>query len=102
MENFCMNMKLAAFFIVALLGCSGVHADTLLIDKLDSVEASRPDRPGRGMTMARVETRFGTPMNRRGAVGDPPISSWEYADFTVFFEYDRVLHSVEKPLQSGG
>jgi hypothetical protein len=52
--------------------------------------------------MARVETKFGAPMSRRSAVGDPPISSWEYADFTVFFEYDRVLHAVNKPARSEG
>jgi hypothetical protein len=97
-----MNMKLAALVIVALLGCGAVHADTLLIDKLDTTAAVRADRPGRGMTMARVETKFGAPMSRRGAVGDPPISSWEYADFTVFFEYDRVLHAVDKPVRSEG
>ena len=47
--------------------------------------------------MARVERKFGAPLSKKGAVGDPPIASWEYEDFTVFFEYDRVLHSVEKP-----
>jgi hypothetical protein len=27
-------------------------------------------------------------------VGDPPISRWVYDHFTVYFEYDKVLHSV--------
>ena len=30
------------------------------------------------------------------AVGDPPITTWEYTDFLVYFEYDRVIHSVSK------
>ena len=30
------------------------------------------------------------------AVGEPPISRWVYADFVVFFEYDRVIHAVIK------
>ena len=92
-----MYMKLAAFFIAMLLGVGMAHADTLLIDKLDKAEAVSPDRPARGASMARVERNFGAPLSKKGAVGDPPIASWEYADFTVFFEYDRVLHSVEKP-----
>jgi hypothetical protein len=92
-----MYMKLAAFFIAVFMTVGVVHADTLLIDKLDKAEAAGPERPARGATMARVESRFGAPLSKRGAVGDPPIASWEYEDFTVFFEYDRVLHSVEKP-----
>ena len=52
------------------------------------------DRPERGITKAAVERRFGTPSNRIGAVGDPPISRWVYSEFTVYFEYDRVIHSV--------
>ena len=92
-----MVMKLAAISLAFFITAGVAHADTLIIDKLDTVAGELPERPARGATMARVESNFGTPMSRRGAVGDPPISSWEYADFTVFFEYDRVLHSVEKP-----
>jgi hypothetical protein len=28
------------------------------------------------------------------AVGEPPISRWEYTGYTVYFEHDLVLHSV--------
>ena len=96
-----MYMKLAAFSLAISMIGGAAHADTLLIDKLDKAEAMQPDRPARGATMARVERNFGAPMGKQGAVGDPPISSWEYAEFTVFFEYDRVLHSVEKPARMG-
>ena len=92
-----MYMKLAAFFIAMFLTLGAANADTLLIDKLDMTQAADPERPARGATMARVQRQFGAPLSKRSAVGDPPIASWEYADFTVFFEYDRVLHSVEKP-----
>jgi hypothetical protein len=27
-------------------------------------------------------------------VGDPPITRWVYDRFTVYFENDRVIHSV--------
>ena len=53
-------------------------------------------KPSRGMTQARVEADYGQPSSRDAAVGDPPISRWEYADFVVFFEYDRVIHAVTK------
>ena len=53
-------------------------------------------KPTRGMSQATVEANYGAPQSTRAAVGDPPISRWEYADFVVFFEYDKVIHSVTK------
>jgi len=53
--------------------------------------------PARGATKARVREQLGEPQRRIPAVGDPPISQWVYEPFTVYFEYDRVLHSVKKP-----
>lgn len=49
-------------------------------------------KPTRGMTEERVRASFGAPQSTVAAVGDPPISRWEYAEFVVFFEYDRVIH----------
>ena len=53
-------------------------------------------KPSRGMTQERVEAKFGQPKSRVAAVGEPPISRWEYEDFVVFFEYDRVVHAVTR------
>jgi hypothetical protein len=52
------------------------------------------ERPSAGMTKAQVQQRFGEPAGFKDAVGMPPISSWSYNNFTVYFEYDRVIHSV--------
>lgn len=92
-----MNMKLFAFLASALLLAGVARADNLLIEKFDDPVAAEMQRPARGMTMARVESRFGAPVATRAAVGEPPITRWEYSDYTVFFEYDRVIHTVEKP-----
>jgi len=51
-------------------------------------------RPERGMSSDTVLARFGEPISMTPAVGDPPISRWTYADFTVYFEGDTVIHSV--------
>jgi hypothetical protein len=53
-------------------------------------------RPVRGTTQAQVEAKYGSPVSKKAAVGDPPISRWEYPAFTVYFEYDRVIHAVIK------
>lgn len=55
-----------------------------------------PSMPERGTTKASVRERLGEPRRQVPAVGDPPISSWVYDRFTVYFEHDRVLHSVKR------
>lgn len=52
--------------------------------------------PERGLDKSTVETRFGAPLRVEGPVGEPPITKWVYADFIVVFEYDRVLHTVQR------
>ena len=53
-------------------------------------------RPTRGMSMSQVESQFGAPVEKSSAVGKPPITHWDYDNFTVFFEYEHVVHSVVK------
>lgn len=50
--------------------------------------------PRRGANMEAVIKQFGEPRHRDPAVGDPPITRWDYDDFSVFFEHRLVLHSV--------
>ncbi len=52
--------------------------------------------PASGSTQETVEATYGAPKAKNVAVGEPPISSWEYDGFIVFFEYDRVIHAVKK------
>ena len=88
--------KLRTISLVALLAAAWgtAGADTL---QMEGVAASESDgRPTRGMTQAKVESRFGAPATVKAPVGDPPITRWEYADFVVYFEYDKVIHAVRK------
>lgn len=71
-------------------------ADTLLIDGLDAAAETAADRPRRGMSMATVERAFGEPLARIPAVGQPPITRWEYLEFIVYFEHEVVLHAAVK------
>ncbi len=88
--------KLRTITLVALVFglMTAAHADTLQMDSI-ATDADTP-RPTRGMTQNNVESRFGSPVSKKAAVGDPPISSWEYQGFVVFFEYNRVIHAVVK------
>jgi hypothetical protein len=75
---------------------AAAQADTLLIDGVQAEQATRTERPARGESKARVEQRFGAPTRMVAAVGDPPISRWEYPGFIVYFEYDHVIHAVPR------
>ena len=44
--------------------------------------------------MDEVKQRFGMPREMSSPVGDPPISRWIYDQYTVYFEYRCVIHSV--------
>src|SRR6266481_1581051 len=50
--------------------------------------------PARGSTMESVRAKFGAPSQEEPAVGRPPITRWDYPGYVVFFENDRVLHTV--------
>ena len=50
--------------------------------------------PGRGMTKDSVEERFGVPSQKYDPIGEPPITRWDYNGFSVYFEYDHVIHAV--------
>lgn len=90
-------------FLAALLcGCAAAGsalADTVVVNDQVQVRESRIDRPKRGATMSEVEKHFGAPVTRHAAVGGgsphhPPITRWDYSGFSVFFEGERVIHSV--------
>jgi hypothetical protein len=90
-----MGKLRSATLIALFLAVFGTaQADTL---KMDGMSANSGDaRPARGMTQNSVQSKYGSPVNVRAPVGDPPITRWEYQDFVVFFEYDRVIHAVTK------
>ena len=89
------KVALAALAGAVLAATSAVpaHADQL---QMDAPQATPSDMPGRGMTMDKVQARLGAPSAKLAAVGQPPITRWEYPSYVVYFEYDHVIHSVVK------
>ncbi len=78
--------------LLALLAAGPALAETLKAPAAGS--ASAVESPRRGSTMSAVQSHFGEPVTRHAAVGQPPITRWDYAQFSVYFENDRVLHAV--------
>jgi hypothetical protein len=87
--------------LAALLFTSATYADTLLLDGIDVDKQSADTRPKAGMSMSAVESSYGAPSERHAPVGgsveqQPPITRWDYPGFSVYFENDRVIHSVAR------
>lgn len=81
--------------ITLVLICGGsVQADNLTIPG-HYQSGSVSVMPKRGSSMDQVLADFGEPERRIEAVGEPPITEWDYGDFRVYFEYRTVLHSVD-------
>ena len=89
--------KASAPLLALIFIATPLQAETLL---LDAIAEEPPNssagllRPGPGDDMQTVESRFGKPESSYGPVGEPPISRWTYSDYSVYFEYDKVLISV--------
>lgn len=80
--------------LVASLATASVSAETLLVQRVERAKASA--LPRAGTSMAAVEAQYGAPESKLDAVGQPPITRWNYPAFTVYFEYDHVVNAVVK------
>jgi hypothetical protein len=84
--------------VLALPVALPASAEVLLVDTLPAA-ASIPT-PASGVTMSQVRAQFGNPLvehppvSASGGPSQPPITRWDYAGFSVFFENDRVVHPV--------
>jgi hypothetical protein len=94
MEVAAMRTRTLVALLCGLAAAGATVAETIVIDDQLQLRQSSIDTPKRGVTMDEVEKRFGAPTTRHPAVGQPPITRWDYAGFSVFFEHDRVIHAV--------
>ena len=87
-------------FVASTLLSAIALADTVAVPAGQQGAAYQDvDRPKSGLTMDQVTAKFGEPSQKIAPVGDPPISRWVYDKYTVYFENNRVIHSVLHPAQ---
>jgi hypothetical protein len=86
-------MKTLLALTLALVAAP-LSAETLVVDDQVQLKPAAVELPARGASMAAIEARFGAPVARHAAVGKPPITRWDYKGFTVYFEYQHVVHAV--------
>jgi hypothetical protein len=89
------------FILVASMGivgpCHSAWSEEVSMPAGSAVDTPAPApvaTPARGLTMTKVEAQYGAPAERHAAVGNPPITRWDYPGFSVFFEHEHVIHSV--------
>ncbi len=72
------------------------QADVINIANNSAQVVEHANSPQRGISQTDVLKRFGKPHSKEAAVGKPPISSWSYSRYDVYFEGNLVLHTVAK------
>jgi len=87
-----MKRVLMGSVIVLAFAFQSVYADSLQVPSESSSVSI--EIPPRGMTMSSVEEHFGEPESKNEPIADPPITTWQYSNYTVYFEYKYVIHTV--------
>lgn len=83
--------------LLLVAGSAFAQGDTLQMGGTDNAARfEQTGKPTRGMSQSAVRNAFGAPQSEELAVGEPPITRWHYAGFVVYFEHDRVIHSVAR------
>lgn len=98
------RLLIAAALAAATVAGTASAGDTLLIERV--AQENRAALPARGLSMAQVEARYGTPaakLEPRGGQSQawPVIHRWSYPAFTVYFERDKVIDAVENKASPG-
>ncbi len=87
------RVALSGLLILLSINAS-THADVLTLPTKNVSTEINLDVPKRGQTSQEVLQQHGKPQTQKPAVGFPPISSWSYPTFSVYFESAHVIHSV--------
>lgn len=70
------------------------QAQTLEIPVGEQGDQQLTQLPQTGESRRSVLERFGLADQEHAPVGQPPITRWDYREFSVYFEYDHVVNSV--------
>lgn len=91
-----MNYFLPLALVAGLFAVTSTQAHTLSIPVGQQAANQQISLPQRGISTYQVQQQHGEPVTRHTAVGQPPITRWDYTGFSVYFEYNHVIHSVRQ------
>ena len=94
-----LSLPVLAASFTLMIGAATItpsaQADTVQIPIGSQSQALQDQaRPKNGESQNGVQNTYGQPTAVKGPVGEPPITRWDYPNFSVYFEFDRVLHTV--------
>lgn len=89
-----LRKAISVLLLAGIWVANPVMSDSLVVEGIQPDDAA--GKPGRGLSQLTVERTWGPPSGKSTPVGEPPISAWDYGSFVVYFEYDKVIHSVAK------
>ena len=94
-----IGSSLTLLALLGLFAATPLSAEILRAETGDLTVLSKPSLPTRGEAQQSVLSRYGEPLGRHATVGggsrwQPPITRWDYAEFSVIFEGTSTLHSV--------
>jgi len=89
----CLTIGRLVLMFTGLLFTAPIFADEITVP-VGQQGDQMLSRPSSGMSTQVVEQTFGAPEAIVDAIGEPPITIWKYAKYSVYFEYDRVIHTV--------
>tara|TARA_R110000868_G_scaffold23912_1_gene95292 strand:+ start:9243 stop:9539 length:297 start_codon:yes stop_codon:yes gene_type:complete len=81
------------YLLLALLMPCTVFAETLQIP-VGQQGSGNLLLPQLGESQRAVLQRFGLADEEHPSVGNPPITRWDYREFSVYFEHTQVINSV--------
>lgn len=91
-----MKNLLPLVLTAALCASASAHADVLQIPLGQQAAGQHQSLPQRGTSTSQVQRLHGEPITRHAAVGQPPITRWDYPGYSVYFEYDHVIQAVRQ------
>lgn len=87
-------LRTLTFLCLSLMAALSAHSEVLRIP-ISQQGQMAIEMPRHGDKQQHVLKRFGEPKQRKASVGQPPITRWDYPNFSVYFEYNTVINSVQ-------
>lgn len=92
-------MRLTLLALPLLLSAATLAQADVVAMPADGGTMEMVSKPQKGSTMKSVQQQFGAPEKKHPPVGggsrqQPPITRWDYAGFSVFFEHGHVIDAV--------
>jgi len=98
MRKFLKYSAAGLLFSVIALPISGLVAAEVRTTSVSqqSADLKHLALPKNGVSKEYVAQKFGEPTKKEAAIGEPPITVWHYDRYSVYFEHNKVIHTVLK------